>query len=203
MKNIYEKVCYRNNFNVSTVDWRDGFVQLKISGKGVKKFFENEIGGHRWQRVPPTEKNGRVHTSTVKVVIIEEYENSNKILLNDKDIERRYTKGTGAGGQRKNKVETCVVLTHKPTKISVRIDGRDRSKNEIEARKCLLQKLQDLDNKKFQQNLSQNIQQQIGTFRRGDKIRTYRVTDNIVNDHITNKSVTLKEVEKGFINLLH
>lgn len=144
-----------------------------------------------------------MHTSTVKVLIVEQYQNTNLIKLDDKDIERKFTKGTGAGGQRKNKVETCVVLIHKPTKISVRIDGRDRSKNEIEARRVLLQKLQELDNKKFQEGLAHDIKNQIGTFRRGDKIRTYRANDNVVNDHITNKSATLKEIEKGFISLLH
>ena len=178
-------------------------MKLEIIGNGVKNYFSKEIGGHRWQRVPPTEKSGRVHTSTVKVVIVEKYENDVSVEINEKDIKKEYTRGHGKGGQHKNKVSTCVVLTHMPTGIKVRIDGRDRAKNEKEARKILTERLQKQKDDKFKTELASNIGEQIGTFRRGDKIRTYREQDNQVNDHITGKTATLKEIEKGFINLLH
>lgn len=73
MFDIYQKSCYRNNFISRTTNWRDGFISIEIQGNQVKKFFQNEIGGHRWQRIPPTERGGRVHTSTVTVALIENY----------------------------------------------------------------------------------------------------------------------------------
>lgn len=122
--------------------------------------------------------------------------------MDKSEIERRYTKGTGAGGQRKNKVETCVVLTHKPTGISVRIDGRDRGRNEAEAWKVLKERLQRCSDKNYQDNLDSKRKNQIGTGNRGDKRRTYRVKDDIVIDHITNKKASLKEIQKGNLAIL-
>lgn len=175
---------------------------MEISGKDVKSFFQQEIGGHRWQRVPPTEKGSRVHTSTVTVALIENLHNS-EIEINLNDIEKRYTRGSGNGGQNKNKVHSCVVLIHKPTGISVRIDGRDQGKNEKEAWRVLRERLQNKSNQKFAKDLKQIRQDQIGLGFRGEKRRTYRVQDGIVIDHLTNKKIALTEIYKGKIERLH
>ena len=71
MSNIYIKVAKTRSFNWKITEARDGFINIWLSGKGVKSVFQNEIGSHRWQRIPPTERKGRVHTSTITVALIE------------------------------------------------------------------------------------------------------------------------------------
>lgn len=202
MFRIYEKTCIKNNFQFKTLTWKEGFIQLEIKGQQVKKFFNNEIGGHRWQRVPPTEKGSRVHTSTITIALVDSLFNS-QIQINSKDVERRYTRGSGNGGQNKNKVHSCVVLTHKPTKISVRIDGRDRGRNEKDAWKILTERIQKLSDNKFNNKYENVRKEQIGTGLRCEKRRTYRVKDNMVIDHISNKKISLTEIYRGNINNLH
>lgn len=126
-----------------------------------------------------------------------------KVEIKRDDVERRYTRGTGKGGQNKNKVHSCVVLVHKPTGISVRIDGRDRGRNEKEAWKILTERLQKEKDLKLQKEISKERDDQTGNGKRGEKRRTYRVRDNIVIDHITDKKTSLDEVYRGNINLLH
>ena len=126
-----------------------------------------------------------------------------EVKIDNTDIDIRYTRGTGKGGQHKNKVETCVILTHRPTNISVRIDGRVRTKNEKEARKVLEERIQKHSDKLFSSNYDKIRQDQIGLGFRGEKRRTYRVKDDLVIDHITNKKISLIELYKGKLNKLH
>ena len=203
MANIYLKAAQQENFNASTSVWRDGFVCLWISGKHVKRFFQHESGGHRWQRISPTEKRGRTHTSTVSVVILDPIE-INNIEIDFNVVKRTYTRGTGPGGQHRNKVETCVVLKHIPTDIVVKVDnGRSRHHNEQTAWKELKTRLYKLQQSKLDKQRSLERNKQIVSGGRGDKRRTYRVSDNQVTDHITGKKTTLKNVLKGRIKLLH
>lgn len=173
-----------------------------FSGKGVENYFQNEIGGHRWQRVSPTEKRGRVHTSSITVALIPEEEY--KFKLNEDEIDRKYTRSSGKGGQHRNKVETCVVLTHKPTGIQVRIgNNRERHRNEEIAWEEMERRIKEIYFSKLKGNEVNNRREQIGNGSRGDKRRTYRVKDDLVIDHITNKKVKLKEILKGNLELIH
>lgn len=199
---IYEKVFVKNNFRGKVITWKSGFIQLEINGYNVKKFFLNEIGGHRWQRIPPTEKGSRVHTSTITVALVESLSNS-EIKINFQDVDRKYTRGSGNGGQNKNKVHSCVVLTHKSTGISVRIDGRDQKRNEEEAWKILKKRLQEKSDNNFYNSNKNLRRQQIGHGLRCEKRRTYRVKDNLVIDHISNKKISLTEIYNGNIKFLH
>ncbi len=122
--------------------------------------------------------------------------------MNCDDVRVLYTKGSGPGGQAKNKLETCVVLMHIPTNISVRIDGRSRVHNEKEAWRILEDRL-----KKVHNNIEDSIENtnrfdQIGYGKRGNKKRSYKVKDNLVIDHDTNKKIQLKDILKGRIELL-
>ena len=162
----------------------------------------NESGGHRWQRVPPTEKRNRVHTSTVTVVILDGKEKNFELNINEVDI--KYTRGSGAGGQHRNKVETAVILTHKPTGISVRVENRrKRSQNEKEAWNNLKEKLEDQFKIKHLNKLDETRKEQKGLGLRCEKRRTYRVRDNIVHDHVNKKFASFDKVMKGHIRMLH
>lgn len=94
-------------------------------------------------------------------------------------------------------------MIHNPTGINVRIDGRSRERNEKEAWEVLKKRLQENKNKKFNSDLKNHRQNQIGLGFRGEKRRTYRAKDDLVIDHITEKKVSLSEIYKGKINLLH
>src|SRR5688572_14092893 len=97
----------RRVFSCEIVDERPGLAVLQVSGKGSELAFENESGGHRWQRVPPTEKSGRRHTSTVTVAVFAVFEEAARTWPDD-EISWWATRGTGAGGQAKNKTSNAV-----------------------------------------------------------------------------------------------
>lgn len=165
--------------------------------------FAHEAGGHRWQRIPPTEKRGRVHTSTVTVAVLSDAV-AKSVQLRDSDLEESFVRGSGAGGQHRNKTATCVVLLHKPTKIRVRIDGgRSQHVNRQTALAVLKARLaaqQALSSKK-QHN--QKRKAQIGSGQRGDKIRTIQVRNDRVVDHRTGRKTTLRRFLRGYLEDLH
>lgn len=142
-----------------------------------------------------------MHTSTVIVSIVKDQKFDFEI--DKKDVKTIYTRGYGAGGQHKNKVETCVNLNHIPTGISVRIDGRNRFQNEKNAWAELYKRLhkyyKDIDDKKS----ANEKRSQIGIQNRTNKIRTYNFKTGIIKDHRTNKTISIKELYKGNIIKLH
>lgn len=167
----------------------------------VKEIFGNEQGVHSWHRVPPTEKKGRVHTSSITVVILEE-NYYKEIKLSNNEIKVETTKSTGAGGQKKNKTESCVVMTHIPTGIKVVRDDRSQNKNKIEALEELTTRVNKFYRNGHDEVAIEERRGQIGNSDRSDKRRTYKVKDNVVIDHITNKTASLKDVLRGKIDLL-
>lgn len=183
-------------FSIELIDSRNGFVCFKVSGKTANTCFKNEAGGHRWQRVPPTEKKGRVQTSTITVAVIESV-SSNEIRVNPEDLEWKFSRGTGPGGQHKNKTDTATQLTHRSSGIVVRCDGRSQSTNKETALSVLRAKLKNAENNKRHNKTNNARQGQIGSGMRGDKRRTIRVRDNQVVDHILNKKVAYREYVRG------
>ncbi len=170
---------------------------------GALEFFEHEIGNHRWIRIPPTEKKGRVHTSTVCVSVLNEAIKP-IIEFKDSDIERWTTKGSGKGGQKRNKVETSVVLKHIPTGIVVKCEQeRTQSQNEKLAWLLLTERVQKKIDTEFFLSQRNTKRQQVGTTNNGDKKRTYRVRDEMVIDHSSNRTISLSKIYKGMIELLH
>lgn len=125
-------------------------------------------------------------------------------MLDKNDVTKRYTKGSGAGGQHRNKVETAVVLTHNPTGVTVKCEEqRSQQQNEERAWEMLEKRLEAIDRRKNHQKKNTKRIKQIGTGLRGDKIRTYRVKDDLVIDHRSNKKIRLKDITRGKINKLH
>ncbi len=156
----------------------------------------NESGGHRWQRVPPTERKGRIHTSAVTVVVMEVL-SIEKYKIKDSEISVKFSRGTGPGGQHKNKTDSCVHMTHIPTGITARIDGRSQHKNKEVARELLESRVSKFEKEKVYSKLEKERKDKAGSGQRGDKIRTYRVKDAIVQDHRTESKVPLKKVLSG------
>jgi len=164
-----------------------------FQGKSARETFANEGGGHRWQRIPPTEKRGRVQTSTITVAVMdpEIAERAATIVMSDVDIQT--VRGSGPGGQHRNKTESCVVATHKPSGTSVRIDGRSQSQNKQAALRLLAARVFAVNEERASQQRVIERQRQVGSGMRGDKIRTYRTQDDQVNDHRTGQRWRLRD----------
>ena len=172
-----------------------------FSGTRVKDIFRNEVGVHSWHRVPPTEKKGRVHTSSITVVILEENK-FDEVILQNNEIRIETTRGTGKGGQHKNTTDSCVIITHISTGIKVTRDGRDQHKNKADAINELTKRVNNFYRTGHNSIDIQERRNQIGNSERSDKRRTYKVKENMVIDHLTNKTTSLKFIMRGRIELL-
>jgi peptide chain release factor 1 len=156
---------------------------FEIHGKDVYKKLRFETGVHRIQRVPPTEKMGRVHTSTASVAILP-LRKKVSFEINPSDLEMEFSRSGGAGGQNVNKVETAVRLIHKPTGIDVRSTSeRSQAKNREKAMSILLAKLSLMKEEEEAKKYAGNRKDQIGTADRSEKIRTYNILQDRVTDH--------------------
>ncbi len=142
-----------------------------------------ETGVHRVQRIPVTEKSGRIHTSTASVAILPLRKKS-VIVIDPNDIEMGFSRSGGAGGQNVNKVETAVRLVHKPTGIEVRCQSeRSQLKNRERAMSILTAKLEALHEEEEARKHASERREQIGTGDRSEKIRTYNFPQNRITDH--------------------
>ena len=158
-------------------------VAFEIKGKGVYDDLRYEMGVHRVQRVPATEKSGRVHTSTASVAIMP-IRRSEDIKISPADIEMEFTRSGGAGGQNVNKVESAVRLVHKPTGIIVRCQSeRSQLRNKEKAMQILEAKLVALKEEEELRQASSARKSQIGTGDRSEKIRTYNYLQDRITDH--------------------
>jgi len=138
----------------------------------------------------------------VTVAVLDEERKSN-FKLDRSLVDRQYTRGSGNGGQNRNKVETCVVLTHKPTGLQVRVEEhRTRQQNEEVAWRRMEERLAESLHTKEKSEYDSVRTGQIGLGMRGSKIRTYRVQDNIVLDHLTEKKARLDDLYKGLLEKL-
>jgi len=161
---------------------------FEIKGKDVYKKMRYETGVHRVQRIPATEKNGRVHTSTASVAILPIRKKVN-FEINPADIDMEYSRSGGKGGQNVNKVETAVRLIHRPTGIDVRCTNeRSQAANRERAMMILTAKLQQLEEEKEAKKYAGVRKDQIGTGDRSEKIRTYNFSQDRVTDHRIKKS---------------
>ncbi len=201
MMNIYLKSARINNFESKVLERRDGYASICFVGKGSKSYYGNEGGGHRWIRTPPTEKRGRTQTSIVTVSVMEDIQFES--IFNINDVDKKYIRSSGNGGQRINKVATCVQLTHLPTGIQVKCqDTRYQRKNEEIAFERLSRKISNLQKIGFDKEIRNSRFLQAGDSNRSNRRRSYRVNDNVVIDHLSNKSCPYKDFIRGKINLL-
>ncbi len=158
-------------------------VVLELHGLGVYERLRFETGVHRIQRIPATEKSGRIHTSTASVAILP-LRKKHKIELNPADIQMEFSRSGGAGGQNVNKVETAVRLVHLPTGLEARSQSeRNQLGNREKAMAVLLAKIEQYEEDKARAKLSADRKEQIGTGDRSEKIRTYNILQDRVTDH--------------------
>ncbi len=172
-------------------------VTLMISGEGAYSRFKFESGVHRVQRVPETESQGRIHTSTATVAVLPEAEEV-EVEINPADLEIDTIKSSGAGGQHINKTESAIRLTHKPTGIVIECqDERSQYKNRDRAMKLLRAKLYDMKRREQADRIAADRRSQVGTGDRSERIRTYNFPQGRVSDHRI--GLTLYSLE-SFIN---
>lgn len=184
-------------FDVALVEERSGFSSLVISGRGAAALFAGEPGGHRWQRVPETERRGRVHTSTVTVAVLSEATHGDVVLRED-DVDIETMRGSGAGGQHRNKTDSAVRAHHRPTGIEVRCESeRSQHRNRELAMRVLAARVADAARTVVQGDRAADRRRQVGSGMRGDKRRTIRVQDGHVTDHVDGRTWRFKSYERG------
>lgn len=167
-----------------------------MAGKGIQSLLQ-EAGGHRIQRIPPTEKRGRVHTSSVTVAVFEPSRSSKPLEFDEREFHIEWFSGTGKGGQHRNKCQNSCRVIHIKTGLIETRQGRSRKSNKREAIEALTLRLEQSRNKALLDKIDSIRSNQIGKGLRGDKIRTYREKDNRVTNHLNGKTARYYQVMKG------
>jgi len=187
---MYTRLSERQGWNMEVIDIKPSEqgglkeVVAKLNGKSVFKVLKFESGVHRVQRVPETESQGRVHTSTCTVAVLPEVGEVQDIDIDKNDLRVDTFRASGAGGQHVNKTDSAVRLTHIPTGLVVECqDGRSQHKNKEKALSLLAAKLkqQEIDNQ--QESIASERKILVGTGDRSEKIRTYNFPQGRMTDH--------------------
>lgn len=204
---MYVKYAEKNRWKTEEIDSNNTElggvkeVTFSVSGKSVYAKLKFESGVHRVQRVPETESQGRIHTSTATVAVLPEPEDV-EVNIEDKDLIIETCRSSGAGGQHINKTESCIRMVHIPTGIVVNCqDERSQTKNREKAMKVMKSRVFDYYNSKYQSEYSENRRSQVGTGDRSERIRTYNFPQGRVTDHRINKTMyNLEEFLMGDID---
>lgn len=196
------RYALRSGFQVEKLADDLGHVTATVRGSGVWQRFNRQIGTHCVQRIPPTENRNRRHTSYVAVAVLPIVQRVQE-PLNSTDVDVKTQGGHGPGGQHQNKSDSAVRMTHRPTKISVFINGRDQHANRAEALRVLTARVRDQEQQARDADYRSARQMQLGNAGRGKKIRTYNFVNDRAVDHRTLAKAKVKRViEKGYFELL-
>lgn len=197
----YVKYAKRLGLSCELTASEEGMGSILIKGPSVQKIFQDETGKHCVQRIPPTERYGRTQTSmvTVGVFLIRPL---CEVKLSETEFEFQFTKGSGPGGQHRNKTSSTVRMTHKPTGLRVVINGRSQHQNRALAYEILCSKVRDMyeEQKKARDRGDRSV---LTDRSRGNKIRTYNLKEQRAVDHRTGaKTRRVEEVLDGRFELL-
>jgi len=189
LANMYRAYADKQGWSVKTISESisdlGGYKEASFEMRGIDVYrkLRFETGVHRVQRIPETEKSGRIHTSTASVAILP-IRKRVTVDINPADIEMEFSRSGGAGGQNVNKVETAVRVIHKPTGIDVRCTSeRKQEANREKAMQILAAKLQERKDEEEDKKYAAERKNQIGTGDRSEKIRTYNVLQDRITDH--------------------
>lgn len=213
MFSAYQKYAARRGWRFEVLDYSDNGIggvkeaSAEVSGAGVFARFKFEAGVHRVQRVPKTESQGRIHTSTITVAVMPEAEEVD-VKLDDKDLKIEVMRSGGAGGQHVNKTESAVRMTHIPTGITVHMqEEKSQIKNRAKALKIIRSRLYEQERQRLADERATHRRDQVGTGDRSERIRTYNFPQSRVTDHrINHTSHAIENIMAGefdeFIDLL-
>ena len=209
--NMYRRFAAEKGWQVEDIQFSTGpagpecgykLAILRISGNAVWAQLGYEGGTHQVKRVPVTEAQGRVHTSTATVAVLPEPEDV-QINLDPKDVKEMITTAQGPGGQNVNKVATAVHLIHRPTGLEVRIqDTKSQSQNREKAWQVLRARLYEQQKSQADSERAEARSTMIGSAGRAEKIRTYRYKESLVVDHRIRKSCNLGDIMAGHLQPL-
>lgn len=200
---MYERLCERMHWKMNAMNLSEsehgGFKEAVFELKGDRVFhlMRLEMGGHRVQRVPVTESQGRVHTSAATVAVLPEAEEVD-LVIDEKDLEFQATTSSGPGGQHVNKTQSAVRITHTPSGIAVFCqEERSQHKNKAKAMQLLRTRLYDLEQSKLAAERSETRRTQVGSGDRSQRIRTYNWPQNRVTDHRIGENFSLEKIVDG------
>jgi len=189
-------------FDLELIEARPGFLAFQATGKTAREDFRGEAGGHRFQRVPPTEKRGRVQTSTVTVAVLP-VPTEAEVRVEARDLKWSIARGSGAGGQHRNVTASAVQVVHVPTGIMAKSESeRSQHQNKRTALALLRARLLEAEEKKSSSSRNRTRKSQVGSGMRGDKIRTVALQRNQVTDHRTGKRMPANLYMQGRIDKL-
>ena len=197
---MYSRFAERNRWQTEIISHSDGEVGgykeiiFRIEGHGAYSRLKFESGGHRVQRVPETETQGRIHTSACTVAVMPEADDVSDVVLNPADLRIDTYRASGAGGQHINKTDSAVRITHLPTGIVVECqDGRSQHKNKAQALSVLVARIRDKQTREQHDKEAATRKSLIGSGDRSERIRTYNFPQGRVTDHRIN--LTLYKIE--------
>jgi len=207
---MYSRYCEKQGWRIEVMNLSEseqgGYKEVifKIIGDGVYGYMKFESGGHRVQRVPETESQGRVHTSACTVVVMPEIPESEAIEINKADLKVDTFRASGAGGQHVNKTDSAIRITHIPTGVVVECqDQRSQHKNRAQAMSVLQARLQQAEDEKRRSEEESSRRNLVASGDRSERIRTYNFPQGRMSDHRINLTLyRLGEVMEGNLQLI-